>query len=289
METNTENTTMSNDQSTSLELTIDQREQQIKERERVLGEREQNTKAQIDTYNQQMHERMEKLKKYENFESRLKNDALGTLEELGYSYDKLTEKALGQKIEPTPEERFKQLESTISELQNEKKQELEKRQQQEKQERLESGIKHYKNQLMNEVDENLNKYPVYKTMNPDEANDLAYEVAENYFKEHDRIPEKQLVLEYVENYLTEYYTSLIDNMKKVSKFKDMFSQNPESSNEPTEINNDLLPPFAQKPVDNGQQNSGHTSTSSGNIGVTAGGSFERLREQKLFEIKQKLR
>lgn len=265
-------------------LTPDQRLQAIDERERAIKEYENRVRNEIETYNSQMSEKMEKIN---SFEERIKKDPFGVLGEYGHSYDSLTELALGDSVEKTPDARIKELEKTISELKSERENEKAQLEQKDRAQKIENSIKQYKNQFLDEAKQAGDKYSLY-TMNSDEASDLAYDVAEAYHKEHGKLPEKGVILDYVENYLQDYYQGVIDKLKENSKFKDQFIMNPQNNDDPAIVNNDLLPPFAQENVDTHQQNSGQPSENSVIPKFNAGGSFERMREQKLWEIKRKL-
>ena len=152
------------------------------------------------------------------FEYKLKQNPLKALEEMGLSYDKLTELALNdgqltpdmqmklmrEEIENGYQSKYKELENRILEK--------EKNDEQRRYDDIETG---FKNEIESFVSSNPEQFELIQA---NEAKDVVYEVIEEHYNETGKILDIKEAAEAVESYLEEEATKLLQLSKVRSKF-----------------------------------------------------------------------
>ena len=152
------------------------------------------------------------------FEYKLKQNPLKALEEMGLSYDKLTELALNdgkltpdmqmklmrEELESDYKSKYKELEDRMLEK--------EKSDEQRRYDEIEMG---FKNEIESFVRSNNDKFELIEA---NEANDVVYEVIEEHYNETGKILDIQEAAEAVESYLEEEAEKLLRLGKVRSKF-----------------------------------------------------------------------
>jgi hypothetical protein len=204
----------------------------LSRKEKAIRQQELQLKQQMQQWQQQLEaERQEKEKlkqEYEQYRTSMKNSPLQKLQEEGFSFEDLTNMQLNEQ-NPTPEMLIKR---TKAELEQSYKSEIEalKRQIEEtekkKQEEAESRtVEQYKRQINDHISVNADKYEMI-TMN--EASELVFEVAEQYYNQEGRLLSVEEAADYTEKYLEEEARRLM-NAKKLQQ---QLGQPPKNNSEP---------------------------------------------------------
>ena len=193
----------------------------------ALSRREKEIRAKEVEYDKRIAELEERLgsfgKKPEPepelpIEYRLKKDPLRALEDMGLSYDKLTELALNDgKL--TPEMQMRLMREELEGDYRKKFEELENRliekEKSDEQRRYDDIQRGFQNEIEDFVESNSDKYELIKA---NEANDIIYDVIEEHYNETGRILDIEEAAEAVENYLEEEAEKLLSLGKLRSKF-----------------------------------------------------------------------
>ena len=193
----------------------------------ALSRREKEIRAKEVEYDKRIAELEERLgsfgKKPEPepelpIEYRLKKDPLRALEDMGLSYDKLTELALNDgKL--TPEMQMRLMREELEGDYKKKFEELENRllekEKSDEQRRYDDIQRGFQNEIEDFVESNSDKYELIKA---NEANDIIYDVIEEHYNETGRILDIEEAAEAVENYLEEEAEKLLSLGKLRSKF-----------------------------------------------------------------------
>lgn len=195
----------------------------------ALSRREKEIRAKEAEYDKRIAELEERLNSFNQksepepepelpIEYRLKKDPLRALEEMGLSYDKLTELALNDgKL--TPEMQMKLMREELEGDYKKKFEELENRllekEKSDEQRRYDDIQRGFKNEIDEYVNSNLDKYELIQA---NEANDIIYDVIEEHYNDTGRILDIEEAAEAVENYLEEEAEKLLKLGKLRSKF-----------------------------------------------------------------------
>ena len=191
----------------------------------ALSRREKEIRAKEAEYDKRIADLEEKFRPQEPekqpelpIEYRLKQNPLKALEEMGLSYDKLTELALNdgqltpdmqmklmrEEIENGYQSKYKELEDRILEK--------EKNDEQRRYDDIETG---FKNEIESFVSSNPEQFELIQA---NEAKDVVYEVIEEHYNETGKILDIKEAAEAVESYLEEEAEKLLKLGKIRSKF-----------------------------------------------------------------------
>ena len=193
----------------------------------ALSRREKEIRAKEVEYDKRIAELEERLgsfgKKPEPepelpIEYRLKKDPLRALEDMGLSYDKLTELALNDgKL--TPEMQMRLMREELEGDYKKKFEELENRllekEKSDEQRRYDDIQRGFQNEIEDFVESNADRYELIKA---NEANDIIYDVIEEHYNDTGRILDIEEAAEAVENYLEEEAEKIFRLGKFRSKF-----------------------------------------------------------------------
>jgi hypothetical protein len=193
----------------------------------ALSRREKEIRAKEAEYDKRIAELEERLgsfgKKPEPepelpIEYRLKKDPLRALEDMGLSYDKLTELALNDgKL--TPEMQMRLMREELEGDYKKKFEELENRllekEKSDEQRRYDDIQRGFQNEIEDFVESNADRYELIQA---NEANDIIYDVIEEHYNDTGRILDIEEAAEAVENYLEEEAEKIFRLGKFRSKF-----------------------------------------------------------------------
>jgi len=193
----------------------------------ALSRREKEIRAKEAEYDKRIAELEERLgsfgKKPEPepelpIEYRLKKDPLRALEDMGLSYDKLTELALNDgKL--TPEMQMRLMREELEGDYKKKFEELENRllekERSDEQRRYDDIQRGFQNEIEDFVESNPDRYELIQA---NEANDIIYDVIEEHYNDTGRILDIEEAAEAVESYLEEEAEKLLSLGKLRSKF-----------------------------------------------------------------------
>jgi len=193
----------------------------------ALSRREKEIRAKEVEYDKRIAELEERLgsfgKKPEPepelpIEYRLKKDPLRALEDMGLSYDKLTELALNDgKL--TPEMQMRLMREELEGDYRKKFEELENRliekEKSDEQRRYDDIQRGFQNEIEDFVESNADRYELIKA---NEANDIIYDVIEEHYNDTGRILDIEEAAEAVESYLEEEAEKIF----KLGKFRSKF-------------------------------------------------------------------
>tara|TARA_R100000664_G_scaffold18085_1_gene27085 strand:- start:887 stop:1759 length:873 start_codon:yes stop_codon:yes gene_type:complete len=193
----------------------------------ALSRREKEIRAKEAEYDKRIAELEERLgsfgKKPEPepelpIEYRLKKDPLRALEDIGLSYDKLTELALNDgKL--TPEMQMRLMREELEGGYKKKFEELENRllekERSDEQRRYDDIQRGFQNEIEDFVESNPDRYELIQA---NEANDIIYDVIEEHYNDTGRILDIEEAAEAVESYLEEEAEKLLSLGKLRSKF-----------------------------------------------------------------------
>ena len=193
----------------------------------ALSRREKEIRAKEAEYDKRIAELEERLgsfgKKPEPepelpIEYRLKKDPLRALEDMGLSYDKLTELALNDgKL--TPEMQMRLMREELEGDYKKKFEELENRllekERSDEQRRYDDIQRGFQNEIEDFVESNADRYELIQA---NEANDIIYDVIEEHYNDTGRILDIEEAAEAVENYLEEEAEKIF----KLGKFRSKF-------------------------------------------------------------------
>ena len=196
----------------------------LSRKEKQLKQQEQQWRQQQQTLSQQMAEikaENEKMKReYEEYRKNIKAAPLKAMEQEGYTFEQLTEMQLNNQ-NPTPEMMMKQMRAELEsgyklELEQLKKQIADEKLQQ--QEAAESQtVQHYKSQIGEHISGNPDKYEL---INLNEASDLVFQVATEFYESEGRILSAEEAADFTEKYLEEEAKKVLNAKKfKAQQFK----------------------------------------------------------------------
>ena len=193
----------------------------------ALSRREKEIRAKEAEYDKRIAELEERLGSFDKqpepepelpIEYRLKKDPLRALEDMGLSYDKLTELALNDgKL--TPEMQMRLMREELEGGYKKKFEELENRllekEKSDEQRRYDDIQRGFQNEIEDFVESNADRYELIKA---NEANDIIYDVIEEHYNDTGRILDIEEAAEAVENYLEEEAEKIFRLGKFRSKF-----------------------------------------------------------------------
>lgn len=195
----------------------------LSRKEKMLKQRETQVSQQMQQFQQQMEamkaENAKLKQEYEQYRQGIKSSPLQKLQEEGLSFDDLTNMQLNEQ-NPTPEmlikrtkqEAMSEIEKLRKELAEEKARQAEEKKRQEEEAETKT-VEQYKSQLAEHVEANAEKYELI-TLN--EASDLVFQVAEEYYNSEGRLLSAEEAADYTEKYLEEKAKKLL-NAKKFQK------------------------------------------------------------------------
>lgn len=194
---------------------LSRREKEIRAKEAEYDKRIAELEERFNSFNQKSEPEPEPELP---IEYRLKKNPLKALEEMGLSYDKLTELALNDgKL--TPEMQMRLMREELEGDYKKKFEELENRllekEKSDEQRRYDDIQRGFKNEIDEYVNSNLDKYELIQA---NEANDIIYDVIEEHYNDTGRILDIEEAAEAVENYLEEEAEKLLKLGKLRSKF-----------------------------------------------------------------------
>lgn len=207
----------------------------------ALSRKEKELRTKESVYEQKMQELQSRINELEASQSkepaveqapevpleyRIKKDPLGTLKELGYDYDMLTELVLNDGKLPN-DVQMKLMREEIEKDYKSKYEELEKRMIDRDKADEEAKYKQVINNFKSEIDEFIGKdQDTYELINVNKANDLVYDVIEEHYNETGRVLGIQEAANAVENYLEEEAKKFL-SLKKFSKQQEAAQENAE--------------------------------------------------------------
>lgn len=181
---------------------LSRKEREIRERESQLEEKLALMEAKLEALQAPQVEEPEAEPELP-LEYRLKKNPIKALEEMGLSYDKLTELVLNDgklpadmQLQLMREEIQKDYQSKIEELENR----LIEKEKSEEEERLNSVVNNFKSEINQFVDSNKSDYELISLT---ESQDLVYDVISEHYEETGRILEIAEAAEAVEEHLVE--------------------------------------------------------------------------------------
>lgn len=195
----------------------------LSRKEKQIRQREMQVSQQMQQFQQQMEamkaENAKIKSEYEQYRQGIKLSPLQKLQEEGLSFDDLTNMQLNEQ-NPTPEmlikrskqEAMSEIEKLRKELADEREKQLADRKRQEEEAETKT-VEAYKEQLNNFVVANPDKYELI-TLN--EASDLVFQVAEEYYNSEGRLLSAEEAADYTEKYLEDKAKKLL-NAKKFQK------------------------------------------------------------------------
>jgi hypothetical protein len=210
-----------NDEFSAKFAALSRREKELRERESQIQEQYSSKlaelEAKIESLNAPKEEEVQKEPELP-LEYRLKKDPLGTLAELGLSYDQLTNLALNDgklttemQMQLMKEDLESKYNGKFESLQNE----LLERDKRQEEQKYEETVTNFKNELTDFVNNSDDKYELIQA---NDAVDVVYEVIEEHYKDTGRIMSKDEAADQVENYLE----GEIEKLMKLSKLKNKF-------------------------------------------------------------------
>lgn len=150
-------------------------------------------------------------------EYRLKRDPLGTLKELGLSYDELTNLALNDgKLSPEAQlELMRQdMDKKYSGELQQLKEELKAKEERLEEEKFNETVNNFKGELTNFVNDN----DKYELIRANDAVEVIYDVIEQHYSDTGRILSKEEAADQVE----EYFEQEVEKLLKLNKLKNKF-------------------------------------------------------------------
>ena len=182
-------------------------------------------------------------------EYRLKQNPLKALEDMGLSYDKLTELALNDgKL--TPDMQMKLMREELENGYKSKYEELEKRildkEKSDEQRRYDDIQRGFMNEIDSFVSSNKNEYE-YVAHN--QANEVIYEVIEEHYNETGRILDIKDAAQAVESYLEEEAEKLLNLSKVKNRLSQRDQQEPETPRQSQTTLSNALSAQANQRVD----------------------------------------
>jgi hypothetical protein len=150
--------------------------------------------------------------------SKLKKNPLKALSELGFSYEQLTEMQINDE-NPTPQMLMEQMRAELEAKMEEKygkiTENLKEKEEREAREQYETAVNSYKSELSEFVKANAETYELIAANN---ATDLMFESAEEYFKKYQQVPDMQELAKAVEEHLEERANDILKLKKIQNKF-----------------------------------------------------------------------
>jgi hypothetical protein len=203
---------------------LSRREKQLREKESQMQQQYEAKLAEIEAKLESLSApKVEEVQEVEKepelpLEYRLKKDPLGTLSELGLSYDQLTNLALNDgKL--TPEMQMELMKQELESKYNSKfeslQNELLERDKRLEEEKYNETVTNFKNELTSFVNSNDN----YELIRANDAVDVVYDVIEEHYKETGNIMSKQEAADQVESYLE----AEVEKLLKLNKLKSRFA------------------------------------------------------------------
>lgn len=234
-EANEETTQSNNNEFDSKFAALSRKEKQLRERESQMQQQYEAKLAEIEARLEQLSAPKEPEVQQEPelpLEYRLKRDPLGTLKELGLSYDQLTNLALNDgklttemQMDLMRQDLEDKYNSKFESLQNE----LLERDKRLEEEKYNEVVNNYRNELTTFINNNDN----YELIQANDAADVVYDVIEEHYNETGSIMSKQEAADQVEAYLEEKMEKLLKLNKLKSRFEPQTEQPPQQRNETT--------------------------------------------------------
>ena len=151
-----------------------------------------------------------KYSKYGDLESQVKENPSAILEHYGLSLDDIIMNALGEDApEPTTDDRVSQLQKEIEAMKQSKLDEqdaLTKKEEELAQNDIDVAIKSHKEQIMNVINDNADKYEL---INLQDGQDMVWEVTEKHFGDTGLILTPEEAADKVEDWYTEQVTKAL--------------------------------------------------------------------------------
>jgi hypothetical protein len=206
----------------------------LSRREKQLREREAQMQSQYEAKLAQLEEKLMSLQSKSEesqvesepelpLEYRLKRDPLGTLKELGLSYDQLTNLALNDgklTIDMQMDLMRQDIESKHSKELESIRKELQERDRRSEEEKYNETVQNFQNELADFVNDN----DKYELIRANDAVDVVYQVIEEHYNNTGRIISKEEASDQVETYLE----AELEKMLNLNKIKSKFSTQAES-------------------------------------------------------------
>lgn len=203
----------------------------------VLTRRErelQNRQREIAQKEKELQEKWSKVEEYEQAKQKASEDPAAFLQNVGLSYQQITEKILADEDLSTEEKIEKIAQAKIDQYakqQEEKRQELESKKQEEQQKAKENEIiERYKAGIKQAVDTASEEELELVRLEGDEACDLAFHVASEHYDQTGEVLDPKVAIGKVEEYLEKRYKEVIGKAKKLSTVRG----SKETQNEPAE-------------------------------------------------------
>ena len=219
----------------------------LSRKEKEIRARERNIEDKIAQFEAKMAELeaakqpKEEVKEELPLDYRLKRDPIGTLEELGLTYEQLTNIVLNdgklpdetkinllkEDIEKDYKSRFEELESKLLE-----------KERAEEEKKYTEVIDNFKEDIQSQI----NSSEEYDLIKHQEAYDLVYDLIEEYYQENNKILEVKEAAEQVEAYLEQEVKFLMENSSKVASWTSKTEEPPKQPRQsPTLSNSQAVP------------------------------------------------
>lgn len=190
---------------------LSRKEKQIREQRRELDARDQRLKA-LETELNKM--KAERESQDSELKSKLKSGGLKALrDEVGLTYEQLTEQALNDE-NPTPQQMMQRLREELKSEYSEQISALRKELEDEKARKQQDAEESAKNAYKSELKDFISKNEKYELTQTNEAYDLAYDVAEQYYAQTGKVLSYEEAANYVEEHLEEQANKILE-LKKI--------------------------------------------------------------------------
>lgn len=189
---------------------LSKREKQILERERAMQDRQRQLEMQAQRYQQ-----------LEHIVQNAKANPIAVLEQLGLSYEQITDYILQdpEATKPVAEKKLEEIERKIKAYEEAQLH----AQRQAEQAYIDNTVKNFKNQIVSTVQSNPEKFELVALNN---AYDTVFDVVEQYFNSTGELLTVEAAAQMVEEYLT---NEAEERILKAKKFQSKFSSKAEPS------------------------------------------------------------
>jgi hypothetical protein len=201
---------------------LSRKEKQLRQYEASVKAKEAELQKKLEEMEGRSKETDGKLK---TFEEDFKSNPIKALKDRGLSLEDLIKIQMNDE-QPTVEMQMKrmkeELESSTKKELEELRNSIKQKEEQEAQQRYEQAIKSYKSEISNFIDSNADTYELIKA---NDASDLMFEVAEEYYKNNKKVLDIKEVADVVEQHLEAEAKKILE----LKKFKQTSPAQPKPS------------------------------------------------------------
>lgn len=189
----------------------------IANKERALVKKQQEFQKQMEDWRKEKEALTKELETFRSKQSKWKEDPDSALQELGWDYEKLTERKLNggqpsaQEIEKKVEERFKSFEQRMEE----EKAAMAKKAEEEKAIKEKEIIDGFKRELKSYGTSQKDKFKLCSILDPEA--ELVYETIDTYYQTHGKVLNNEEAYHLVEKYFNKLYEDVTKVMTPKEK------------------------------------------------------------------------